>query len=223
MKRFLVLLGTLMAWPLHGAVSTGNFTAKVNDLEARFPLQLKVFVSAEGGDMEFCPIGINQVRGQQSSIARGGVYLIEGTFYAPLSAELVLTQPDGTLAKQVAVPPGTADFAVVVRVKDIGRLHLVCRSRDGAMTYGGVYVSSSLPHWWNRHYVGDGVYYDKGQMDSTRTIRVALEEGNWSRLDYTGPADSAGSVANTFTPSGPAGLVYAAPNPCTVMTTCGKK
>lgn len=212
-----------MAGPLFGAVSTESFTAKVNDLEAHFPLQLKVLVSAEGGVMDLCPIGINQVRGRQPSIARGGVYLIEGRFHAPFPAKLVLTQPDGTVAKEVAVSPGTADFAVVVKMKDLGRLHLVCRSRDGAMAYGGVYVTSSLPHWWSRHYVGDGVYCDKDQMGSTRAIRVALEERGWGPLDYTGPADSAESVANTFTPFGPAGLVYAPANTCPVMTSCGKK
>lgn len=165
MKRLIPLLATLAAAPLFGALSDANFSATVGRMEAQFPIQLKVLVGADMGAADLCPLQVTQVRGKRASLVGGAVYLIEGSFYAPVSAELVVIQPDGTVAKRVAVQSGSAKFAVTVKLNETGQLRVVCRSPGGAMSYGGLRVSSALPAWGHRAYAGNGIYYDTRQIE----------------------------------------------------------
>lgn len=196
MKPFILLLGAIAAAPLIGAPSDANFSATVGRLEAQFPFQVRVLVGADMGAAALCPLKVTEVRGQQASFVSGNVYLIEGSFYAPVSAELVAIQPDGTVAKQVAVQSGRRDFAVTVKLNGTGPLRIVCRSPGGAMSYGGLRVSSAVPAWWHRIYAGRGVYYDTRQVE---LAYVSSSGGlSWSWLN--GPESEADLIRDGGAP-----------------------
>lgn len=211
----------LAAVPLLGAAEPANFGTRVGSLETQFPRILKVFV---GGDMNYAPdfpLHIKEVRGTQDTLTRGGVYLIEGSFHAPPSAELIVTQQGRTVATPLEIQSDRSEFAVVVKLNGSGLLHLSYRAPDGTATYGAVHLDSALPKGWVRKYGGYGVYYDRRQLEPQIKVAETRHNAcNWDALDQTGASDNPELVGASFHPICDSN---ASVNTCTVVLRSAKK